>query len=91
MQYYLKDIVHGASIGFYTDVAIQLWQIELVPVIFAFHGLHVVRDWVSVFNSCAEFCHLDYRWGEGIVFLGVGWITDWIRHGVESVRVRLVS
>ena len=91
MQHYLKDIVHGASIGFHADVAKQLWHVELVPVVLALHGLHVVRHWVTVFNSRAEFCHLDYRLGAGIVFLGARWITDWTGHGVEGVRVRLVS
>ena len=45
--------MHGASIGFHADVAIQLWHVERVPVVLALHGLHVVRDWVTVFNSRA--------------------------------------
>ena len=91
MQYNLKDIVHGARIGFHTNVAVQLWQIELVPVDFELHGIHVVGDWASVFNSRAELCHLEYRRGAGIVFLRAVWITDWTGHRVESVRIRLVS
>ena len=83
--------MHGVSIGFHADVVIQLWQVELVPVVLALHVLHVVRDWVSVFNARAEFRHLDYRWGAGVIFLGAGLITDGIGYGVEGVRVRLVS
>ena len=62
--------MHGASIGSHADVAIQLWHVERVPVVLALHGLHVVRDWVTVFYSRAEFCHLDYRWGRELFFLG---------------------
>ena len=60
--------MHGASIDFYADVAKQLWHVELVPVVPVFHGPHVVCDGVTVFNICAEFCHIDHRWGAGIVF-----------------------
>ena len=91
VQYNLKDIVYGARIGFHADVVVELWQIELVPVFSALHGFHVVGDWVSVFNYLVKLYHLDYRWGAGIVFLWAGWITDWIEHGVEIVRIRLVS
>ena len=92
MQDNLKDIVHGTRVDFHTDVAVQLWQIELVPVVFAFHSFHVVGDWVSVFNTrTTERCHLEYRRGAGIVFLRAEWITDWAGHGVKSVKIRLVS
>ena len=88
----IKDIVHGVRVDFRADVAVQLWQIELVPVLFVLHSFHVVGDWVSVFNiRAAEGSHLEYRRGVGIVFLRGGWISDWTRQGVKSVRIHLVS
>ena len=73
-------------------MAVQLWQIELVPVVVTLYSFHVVGDWISVFNTrAAEGSHLGYYRGVGIVFLRAGWITNWTGQGVKSVRIRLVS
>lgn len=72
-------------------MAKQLGHVELVRVVIALHVLHVIGDWVTGFNSCAEQSHVDDRWGARIVFLRTGWITDRTRHWVECGVICLVD